>query len=166
MYRGIDIAGLGLLAASHKAETLAALKKLRKYSDNKVDMLFQTAHEQEFASFNCLDCANCCSTISPIVSYNDVERMAKALRKRPASIVEEYLKVDSDGDYVFRSTPCPFLMSDNYCSIYASRPKACREYPHTNRRRMKQIFEITLRNTFVCPVVFRVVERIKEQLEK
>jgi hypothetical protein len=92
--------------------------------------------------------------------------MAKALRKRPASIVEEYLKVDSDGDYVFRSTPCPFLMSDNYCSIYASRPKACREYPHTNRRRMKQIFEITLRNTFVCPVVFRVVERIKEQLEK
>jgi hypothetical protein len=164
MARTPKIAELKLLAASRKVENVAALKTLRRHSDEKVDKLFQEAHDIEFASFDCLQCANCCSTISPIITYNDVEKLAKALRKRPVNVVADYLVVDSDGDYVFRSSPCPFLMPDNHCVIYASRPKACREYPHTNRRRMKQILELTLRNSFVCPVVFNVLERVKGQL--
>ncbi len=31
-------------------------------------------------------------------------------------------------------SPCPFLGDDNYCSVYEARPKACREYPHTDRK--------------------------------
>jgi len=79
-------------------------------------------------------------------------------------VVEKYLEVDSDGDYVFRSSPCPFILPDNYCSIYDSRPKACREYPHTDRKRMHQIFSITQKNISICPIVFNVVERIKKEI--
>lgn len=38
--------------------------------------------------------------------------------------------------------PCPLLGRDNYCAVYADRPKACREYPHTDRRNtMEEMYE-------------------------
>ncbi|MBN2395805.1 MAG: YkgJ family cysteine cluster protein, partial [Candidatus Atribacteria bacterium] len=58
----------------------------------------------------------------------------------------------------FNETPCPFLMPDNYCMVYESRPKACREYPHTDRRRMVQILKLTQKNCEVCPVVYAIVK--------
>jgi uncharacterized protein len=81
---------------------------------------------------------------------------------KPSELIERYLLLDSDGDYVFRSAPCPFLLPDNYCSIYDVRPRACREYPHTDRRRFHQILNLTYKNTFVCPIVDDVVDKLKE----
>lgn len=71
----------------------------------------------------------------------DIERMAKAFRIKPSEVVSSYLRIDEDGDYVFKSMPCPFLMNDNGCLIYESRPKACREYPHTDRKNFEQIYK-------------------------
>jgi len=165
MALNINLKELKALAASREAEHSNLFKKLKRMPDGTVDKLFQDLHYSEFETFDCLECANCCSSISPSVTYNDVERLAKALRKRPSELVSEYFKVDSDGDYVFRTSPCPFLMPDNYCMVYDSRPKACREYPHTNRRRMKQIFEITKKNIAVCPLVYSIVEQLKGELK-
>ena len=152
------------LANSLAGENRNLFKQLKRMDARKVDELFHTAHAEEYEKFDCLACANCCRTISPIITYNDVERIAKALRLKPSVVVEKYLEVDSDGDYVFRSAPCPFILTDNYCSIYDSRPKACREYPHTDRKRMHQIFSITQKNISICPIVFNVVERIKKEI--
>jgi hypothetical protein len=71
--------------------------------------------------------------------------------------------IDDDKDYVLKSAPCPFLDHENYCTIYKDRPTACREYPHTNRKRMHQILEITLKNTLVCPAVARIFELINKE---
>jgi Fe-S-cluster containining protein len=57
--------------------------------------------------------------------------------------------------------PCPFLGADNYCSVYDDRPKACREYPHTDRKRFYQILDLTLKNTSTCPAVHLVIEKLK-----
>ncbi|HPJ46929.1 MAG TPA: YkgJ family cysteine cluster protein [Tenuifilaceae bacterium] len=154
------------LANSLAGENRNLFKQLKRMDARKVDELFHSAHAEEYEKFDCLACANCCRTISPIITYNDVERIAKALRLKPSVVVEKYLEVDSDGDYVFRSSPCPFILPDNYCSIYDSRPKACREYPHTDRKRMHQIFSITQKNISICPIVFNVVERIKKEIEQ
>jgi hypothetical protein len=54
-------------------------------------------------------------------------------------------------------------MPDNYCMIYEIRPRACREYPHTNRRRFHQILKLTWRNTLVCPAVLEIVARLKQE---
>ncbi len=96
----------------------------------------------------------------------DVERLAKHFKIKPSQFVEEYLYIDEESDYVFRKTPCPFLLSDNYCMVYESRPKACREYPHTDRKRFYQILNLTLKNTEVCPAVYDVVERLKERKDE
>ena len=98
----------------------------------------------------------------PIFTDNDIQRIAKYLKLRPAELIEKYLHIDEDNDYVLNSSPCTFLDAENYCTIYNVRPKACREYPHTNRKNMIGIMRITIENTRVCPAVFEIVERLKK----
>lgn len=138
------------------------LLSLKKKDPRKVDDLFHQLHEEVFEEIDCLTCANCCKTTSPIFYDADIERLAKHLRMKPVEFADQYLKVDEDGDQVLKTAPCPFLGYDNYCSVYESRPKACREYPHTDRKKMVQIMELTHKNTQVCPAVFGIVERLKK----
>lgn len=150
-----------------KAQTLAKenkafLDRLKRKTPNDLDIRVAEFHDKAFESFDCLTCANCCKSISPMVIDRDIDRIAKHLRLKPSQLIDQYLKLDSDGDYVFRQAPCPFLMHDNYCQIYDVRPRACREYPHTDRKRFYQILDLTYRNTFVCPIVTDVVENLKE----
>lgn len=138
------------------------LSRLKKVNSRKVDAEFHLKHEEVFEEIDCLTCANCCKTTSPIFYQTDIERAAKALRIKPGDFVDKYLRIDEDKDYVLQSSPCSFLDSENYCSIYNDRPKACREYPHTNRKKMVQIMDLTYKNTLVCPAVLEMVERLKK----
>lgn len=151
------------LAGNAESDNKELLKQLKRKSSSEVDNLFQELHDEVFEEINCLDCANCCSTISPIITDRDIDKMAKALRMKPSEVVEKYLRIDEDNDYVYRSEPCPFLGSDNYCSIYEDRPKACREYPHTDRRKIQQLFNLTLKNAKVCPAVYLVLEKARNR---
>jgi Fe-S-cluster containining protein len=74
----------------------------------------------------------------------------------------KYIVTDEDGDFVFGHHPCPFLMPDNYCSVYDNRPKACREYPHTDRSRFYQILQLSHKNCETCPVVFDIFAELKK----
>lgn len=130
-------------------------KKLEK-ADNEVHAL----HEKYSAEIDCLQCANCCRSLGPAIYDKDIERIAKTLRIKPSEVVEQYLRVDEDKDYVFQSMPCPFLMPDNYCMIYENRPKACREYPHTDRKKFAQIYKLTVKNTTTCPIAFQVLKEL------
>ncbi len=96
----------------------------------------------------------------------DVERLARNLRMKPVEVIEKYMEMDTDGEYVFRSAPCPFLGADNYCSVYESRPLACREYPHTNRKRFYQVLDLSVQNTAVCPAVVRIFEKLRDAYPK
>jgi Predicted Fe-S-cluster oxidoreductase len=137
------------------------LLQLKKKDSRRVDDAFHRVHYEIFEEMDCLKCANCCKTTSPIFYQNDIERVARSLRMKPGDFIEKYLRVDEDHDYVLKSSPCPFLDADNYCTVYNDRPKACREYPHTDRKKMVQILDLTLKNTMVCPAVFEIVERLK-----
>lgn len=149
-------------AADKKAEHRKFLLGLKSKDARKVDGAFHRVHEEVFEEIDCLTCANCCKTTSPIFYQTDIERAAKALRIRPGEFIEKFLRIDEDKDYVLKSAPCPFLDAENYCKIYTDRPKACREYPHTDRKKMVQIMELTAKNTQVCPAVFEMVERLKK----
>ena len=69
----------------------------------------QDLHEETFEEVDCLECANCCKTTSPIVTDRDVERIAKYLRIKAFDFEQKYLRMDEDNDRVFTSAPCPFL---------------------------------------------------------
>jgi Fe-S-cluster containining protein len=150
------------MARSSRQEHAKLLKRLSS-DTGKLDDWVHAIHEEVFDTINCLDCANCCRTLGPRVTDADVRRITTSLRMKPSVFVSQYLVMDEEGDFIFRSMPCPFLSSDNFCSIYNVRPKACREYPHTNRRRFYQVMNLTLTNSSTCPAVFEILTRLKKE---
>jgi hypothetical protein len=125
----------------------------------------QELHQKEFEKTDCLTCANCCKTTSPIFSVGDIERISKHLKMKVLDFTNQYLDRDEDDFYVLKTAPCAFLdESDNTCFIYDVRPRACKEYPHTDRRKFSQITDLTLKNTEICPAVYNIIEALKKKL--
>jgi hypothetical protein len=134
--------------------------RLKKRKPKNLDDVIHDAHDEVFERIDCLSCGNCCKTTSPIFRDIDIQRIAKKFKEPAASIESKYLKKDSDDDWVLKSSPCTFLGEDNSCFIYDVRPQACREYPHTNRKKMHQILDVTRKNIEVCPAVSAIVREI------
>jgi len=152
-------------AAAENKSQKAMFKKLKRKPPKDLDYTMQELHDEVFSEINCLDCANCCKTTSPLFTDRDVNRISKFLKLKSRQFIDKYLKTDEDGDLVLQSSPCPFLYEDNKCMIYEVRPKACAEYPHTNRKKFHQISKITLENMSICPAAFEIVEKLKVKLE-
>jgi Fe-S-cluster containining protein len=154
---------LPALAKKAAPETQKLFQRWKKQPPRHLDTEVQEIHEKVFEQTDCLTCANCCKTTSPIFYERDIERVAKFLRMKQQQFIEQYLHIDEDKDYVLNVAPCPFLNEDNTCAVYAHRPTACREYPHTDRKRFHQILDLTLKNTYICPAAFQIVEKLKAQ---
>ena len=144
---------------SKYSENLAFLKSLKGVEE--VDKRVAQIHDEVFEEANCLSCANCCKTTPALVERSDVKRIAKFLNIPPKSFIRKYLLEDYNGDLVIQRVPCTFLNADNTCSIYEVRPKACREYPHTNQTNFHRRSKLNAKNTLVCPAAFEIVERLK-----
>ena len=151
------------IASDRKRDNSVLFRKLKRKKPPDLDLTVKRLHRQVFEKIDCLECANCCKTISPILIDKDIQRISKKLKIKLSEFADYYLKEDVEGDFVFKESPCPFLMSDNYCSIYEVRPRACREYPHTDRKRFFQILDLTLKNTYVCPAVLEIVAELKKK---
>lgn len=151
------------LEIAHKiqAENKKFYSLLKKKKPENLDKTVHAFHDEVFEEIDCLKCANCCKTTSPIFTDRDIDRIAKRLRIRPTEFIEKHLHIDEDNHYVLNQSPCLFLDADNYCSIYNDRPSACKEYPHTKRVRFYQVAELTYNNTFICPAVSRITEKLK-----
>ncbi|ANH61296.1 MULTISPECIES: YkgJ family cysteine cluster protein [Dokdonia] len=153
------------LAKDKQNENKKFFAKLRNKPPKKLDYIMQELHEEEFERTDCLTCANCCKTTGPLFTDKDIQRISKHFRMKEFDFIKTYLRVDEDKDYVLQETPCTFLGADNYCSIYEVRPKACREFPHTDRKKFQQISKLTLENVKMCPAAFNIVEEMKKRIK-
>ncbi len=140
--------------------------KLKRKPAKEINSKAEQQHDQVFRELDCLDCANCCKTIPPILNRADIRRIAKSLNLKPAEFEGKYIKVDRDGDKVMNSTPCPFLLEDNKCSIYEVRPRACREYPHTDNFQFVEHSNLLPINSRHCPAVFHILERMMQEINQ
>lgn len=152
------------LAKDKHPENKKFFEKLKKKAPGNLDYVMQELHDAEFKNTDCLTCANCCKTTGPLFTSADIERLSKYFRMKPQQFISAYLQIDEDQDYVLQTLPCTFLEDDNTCQIYDVRPKACREFPHTDRKKFQQISDITLKNIPVCPATFRIVENMKKKI--
>jgi Fe-S-cluster containining protein len=147
-----------------KKEFKKLKSKLSKLKKGKLDRLVHEAHQQIFEPYNCLDCANCCKTTGPLLTDRDQQRISKYLGLSVIDFQSKYLRFDEDGDWVFQKIPCVFLNEDNTCQIYEIAPKACREYPHTDRVNQGQILALTFKNAKICPPVFSILDELNKKL--
>lgn len=133
---------------------------LPRADKNKVLKQLPALHEEAFEKVDCLSCAACCKNYSPRFKTPDIKRISKHLRMRESEFIDKYLNLDTDGDYVVKSSPCTFLGADNYCSIYEVRPSDCSRFPYTDEDVLLKRQQITLKNATFCPAVYYVLEKL------
>ena len=146
------------VAKNKRTEIKKFLQRLKKARPSDLDLQSRILHEKAFEGIDCLKCANCCKTTGPLLLDKDIDKLAESQGMRPSDFTEKFLRIDEDRDYVFKHLGCPFLDMNNYCTVYNDRPNACREYPHTDQRKMINKLEITAKNAEICPAVAEVVE--------
>jgi len=83
----------------------------------------------------CFRCGICCASYQAPLTPEDIDNIASALRISRSKCISKYaLKVPIKEGYLLKHTKkgCVFLAWDAdgkaRCTIYASRPKACREW--------------------------------------
>ena len=135
-------------------QVLAQSAKAKLYND------LPAYHEEAFEQIDCLQCAACCKNYSPRFKTTDIKRIAKKLRLKESVFIDNDLRLDEDGDYVVKSTPCPFLESDHRCGIYDDRPSDCARFPYTDEDVLVKRPQLTLKNSSFCPAVYYVLEKM------
>ena len=138
---------------------------LSRADKNKVLKQLPELHGQAFEKVNCLNCAACCKNYSPRFKTPDVKRISRHLGMKESQFIETYLRVDEDGDFVVKSSPCPFLGSDNFCSIYEVRPSDCARFPYTDEDVLIKRQQLTLKNASFCPITFFVLDGLMERMK-
>ncbi len=154
----------------HSEASLRANEWRKFFSKNKLklkkmDRLIHQLHDEVSSEINCLDCGNCCRSLGPMISEKDIDNLSKSMRMRPSDFIDKFLRKDEDNDFIFNQSPCPFLGDDNYCSVYENRPTACHEYPHTDRNKFYQIYALTIKNAYICPIAFEVLDRLMDEMK-
>ena len=132
---------------------------------NKNDVLrkLPELHQEAFEQVDCLQCAACCKNYSPRFKTPDIKRISKHLKMKEGAFIETYLRLDEDGDYVVKQSPCPFLGADNYCSIYDQRPSDCHRFPYTDEDILLKRPQLTLKNSTFCPITYYVLELLRQE---
>ena len=138
---------------------------LLKAPQRQVIKALPALHDEAFSKINCLNCAACCRNYSPRFKTPDIKRISKHLRLKESVFIETYLKLDEEGDYVVKQTPCAFLGADNFCSIYEVRPSDCHRFPYTDEDVMVRRPNLTLINSSFCPAVYFVLEKLIEKVK-
>ena len=141
-------------------------KRFLEHADkNRVLKKLPQLHQEAFEKIDCLSCAACCKNYSPRFKTPDVKRISKHLGMKESEFIDTYLIVDDEGDFVVKSTPCPFLGADNFCSIYEVRPSDCVRFPYTDEDVLLKRQKLTLKNASFCPIVFYVLDKLNDDLQ-
>lgn len=133
---------------------------LKRADKNKTLQQLPRLHAEAFEKVDCLSCANCCKNYSPRFKTPDVKRIAKYLGLKESVFIDTYLRVDEDGDFVIKASPCPFLDTDNTCKIYDQRPSDCARFPYTDEDVFIKRQALTLKNSEFCPISYYVLEKL------
>lgn len=136
---------------------------LKGQAEDEVDGRVHRLYEEVAAEIDCTTCGNCCGATWPCVSGEDVDRLAKRLLITPEAFEAEYTCEVEEGVLALEAQPCRFL-EDKRCTVYSDRPEVCRSYPHLHKPGF--VFRLTsvISNCAVCPIVFNVFERLKDEL--
>jgi len=140
------------------------LSRLEKNPPKDLKRMTVVADKFTWSETDCLSCANCCKTMSPTYTPEDIKRIAKHLNMTTRAFKEKWLYKDKkDGDWMNVKQPCQFLnLVDNKCSIYEVRPADCSGFPHHDKRKMTDYVHVYKQNVEYCPATYKWVEKIME----
>lgn len=153
-------------AEKKKGKLIKFLKKLDEIVPEDLQDLVKKIDAKVWEDVHCLECANCCKTMTPTYTPKDIKRIAAHFSMTPKEFKTKWLYKDESGDWMNTSTPCQFLGSDNKCSIYEIRPSDCAGFPHHDKKEFDLYNDTYIGNIHRCPATFELVSRLKKKVEK
>lgn len=144
------------------------LTRLETVKPRGLDTVVKEADKEVWKETDCLQCANCCKTMTPTFTPTDIKRIAAHFGQTPDEFKEKWLyKERSTGDWMNKKQPCQFLdLKTNKCSIYAIRPADCAGFPHHTKRHFTEWVHVYKQNVEYCPATFRLVEKMMDRVGK
>ncbi len=162
----MDLKKFRITASRKKKKLTEFLVKLDKIVPVDMPKLVADADAKTWKEVDCMQCANCCKTMTPTFRKADVSRISKHLGMKPKEFIDKWLHKEEDtGDWVNNTQPCQFL-KDNKCSIYEVRPADCAEFPHHNKKPFDAYNQTFIDNLVYCPATLQLVDRLKQRVEK
>ena len=142
------------------------LTKTENNPPKNLDALAEEIDKEVWKETDCLSCANCCKTMSPTYTFQDIKRIAAHLNMRIKDFKIKWLYLDKkENDWMNVSRPCQFLdKKTNMCSIYEVRPDDCSGFPHLNKLPVTDYMYIHHQNIEYCPATYRFVEKLQERI--
>jgi Fe-S-cluster containining protein len=151
-------------ARHHKKAMRRFLGKVEKTPPRGLNALAVKLDKEIWPELDCLTCANCCKTMSPTFTPQDIKRISTHLGMTPQAFKDKWLYFDKkDGDWMNKSQPCQFLdLKTNMCSIYEVRPGDCAGFPHLSKRKVVDYIHVHQQNIEYCPATYKFVEKLNE----
>lgn len=162
----MDLKKFAKKADKKKGNLIKFLNKLDEIVPENMQELVAEVDKTVWKDIDCLECANCCKTMTPTYTPKDIKRIAGHFGMKPKEFKAKWLYKDESGDWMNTATPCQFLGSDNKCYIYEIRPDDCAGFPHHNKKRFDLYNDTYIGNVPRCPATFELVSRLKKRVEK
>lgn len=139
------------------------LTKLEKTPPRGLEKNTPALEKKVWEEIDCLNCANCCKTMTPTFTAADLKRISAHFGQTVDEFKEKWLyKERSTGDWMNKKQPCQFLdLKTNMCSIYEVRPADCAGFPHLQKK-LKDYVHVHKQNVEYCPATYTMVQKIKE----
>lgn len=154
-------------AMTTKKGLVAFLKKFDRLVPPELSEIVAEEDAGVWQQIDCTTCANCCKTMTPTYSKDDVKRISQHVRMKPKDFIEKWLYKDEEtGEWMNKNQPCQFLQPDNRCGIYEVRPLDCAEFPHHNKQPFDEYNETFIGNVSRCPATHELVQRMKKRIER
>jgi len=157
-----DLAAVRRLADAKEAENLEFRRYLGVH--HPPHHALRRIAERVAGQIDCRDCANCCRETLVEVTTEDLDAIAGYIGAPRCDIVPLYT---TDAGQALKQTAegCVFL-EGNLCSIYATRPRACREFPWllTASASLGSRLTSIFRRAALCPIVYNTLEEFKKRM--
>jgi Fe-S-cluster containining protein len=154
---------IATLSTERTAENDRFIVFLKEKGHQEIDLLVQTLNQAVTARIDCTTCGNCCKSLMINVSEAEADRLSAHFRQDRPSFDAQYLEKGSNGMMLLNAIPCHFLVA-NKCTVYEHRFEGCREFPAMHLPHFKSRLFTTFMHYGRCPIIFNVVEQLKEAL--
>lgn len=161
----IDIDRIFQISKIKESDNIRFRSFLKGQDDDKVDKIVHGINKEVVDQTDCTKCGNCCKILRPSVTEHEISILAKIDMVSRKDYIDRYTnKEDIDDSICLKDSPCKYL-KDQKCSIYDSRPKDCRSFPHIDENCFNSRTLGVIENYAICPIVFNVLERLKVEFK-
>ena len=154
-----------------KIEQLASIREdenyrfrsfLKSKERESIDKIVHRLHDIITQKIDCSLCGNCCVKLSPELTPKEIEELARLENITPESYMENYCEINL-GDMLLNTLPCRYY-KDKKCSLNQNRPEKCKTFPYTRKKGFISRLLGMINFYGVCPIVFNIMEILKDEL--